>query len=158
MSFWPLLLIVFAIIMAIGPIMLMQPSNKDKRLANLRQKAVQMGLQVRMNDYSKGEQKITVAIYTYPVNLSKNAPCWSLVRRAYEHEIHFHGVWEWQSSTILANRRLPDLQCFIDKLSDDIVGLEVNHSGVGIWWQEKPSTMTIKELRGLLEELAAIAA
>ncbi len=157
MSFWPILLIGLAIAMAVGPIMLMQPSNRDKRLANLRQKAALAGLHVRMSNYDKGDQKITVAVYSCNVNLPKNTPSWSLLRRSYRHEIHFYGVWEWQTDKRLESKKFDDLRGFLDKISNDIVGIEVNEKSVSLWWKENPSEITVEYIKDLLEELAAIA-
>ena len=98
MSFWPIILIVLAIAMAVGPVMMMQPTTRDRRLAGLRQDAAQAGLHVRMSDYEKGEKKRPVAVYTYQVNLPKGTPTWSLIRRSYSHDIHFHATWEWRST------------------------------------------------------------
>lgn len=158
MTFWPIILIVLAIAMAVGPIMLMQPSTRDRRLASLRQEAAQAGLDVRMADYEKGEQKTSVAVYTYQVNLPKNTPTWSLLRRSYAHEIHFHSTWEWQSTNKkISSKKEDELHQFLDGLPVDIVGLEVNEMRVGVWWQEKPSAMTIKTIKQLLQQLVVIA-
>ncbi len=158
MSFWPIVLIGLAIAMAVGPIMLMQPSNRDKRLADLRQKAALAGLQIRMSDYDQGDQKITVAIYSCHADLPKHTPTWSLLRRSYEHEIHFYGVWEWQSDKRVASKNTDKLRGFLDKLSDDIVGVAVNEKSVSVWWKEKPSEITVDHIKGLLDEIATIAA
>jgi len=158
MSFWPILLIGLAIAMAVGPIMLMQPSNRDKRLADLRQKAALAGLSIRMSDYGQGDQKTTVAVYSCHANLPKNIPSWSLLRRPYKHEIHFHGVWEWQSDKRVSDKSTSELRSFLDNLNDDIVGVAVSEKTVSVWWQEKPSKITIEDIKVLLDQLAIIAA
>lgn len=158
MSFWPIVLIVLAVAMAIGPIMLMQPSSRDKRLADLRQKAALAGLSIRMSDYGQGDQKTAVAVYSSHTNLPKNIPSWSLLRRPYKHEIHFYGVWEWQSDNRVSDNNSAKLRSFLDKLSDDIVGVSVSEKNVSIWWQEKSSKITVGDIKTFLDELAIIAA
>jgi hypothetical protein len=158
MNFWPIIFILLAVVMAVGPIMMMQPTSKDRRLANLRQEAAQSGLHVRMTDYEKNGVIRPVAVYSYQVKLPKKTPTWSLLRRSYEHGIHFHATWEWLSANNKINSQKADqLHSFLDVLPDDIVGLEVNESMVGIWWQERPSGMTIKTLKELLQKLVTIA-
>jgi hypothetical protein len=158
MSFWPIILIVLAIAMAVGPVMMMQPTTRDRRLAGLRQDAAQAGLHVRMSDYEKGEKKRPVAVYTYQVNLPKGTPTWSLIRRSYSHDIHFHATWEWRSTNKkISSEKEDQLFQFIDSLPKDIVGLEVNEMMVGIWWQEKSPTITIKTIKQLLQQLVVIA-
>jgi hypothetical protein len=111
-----------------------------------------------MADYEKDGHSKSVAVYIYQVSLPKNTPTWSLLRRSYQHEIHFHATWEWQSTNKQISHQKDDqLHKFLDSLPDDIVGLEVNEMMVGIWWLEKPSTMTIKTLKQLLQQLVTIA-
>jgi hypothetical protein len=158
MTFWPIILIALAVVMAVGPVMMMQPTSRDRRLASLRLDAAQSGLHIRMADYEKDGHSKSVAVYTYQVSLPKNTPTWSLLRRSYQHEIHFHANWEWQSTNKQISHQKDDqLHKFLDSLPDDIVGLEVNEMMVGIWWLEKPSTMTIKTLKQLLQQLVTIA-
>jgi hypothetical protein len=157
MTLWPIILIALAVVMAVGPVMMMQPTTRDRRLASLRQDAAQSGLHIRMADYEQNGHTRAVAVYTYQVSLPKKTPTWSLLRRSYEHEIHFHQTWEWQlTNKKISHQKDDQLHQFLAKLPDDIVGLEVNEMMVGIWWLEKPSTMTIKTLKALLQQLVVI--
>ena len=157
MTLWPIILIALAVVMAIGPVMMMQPTTRDRRLASLRHEAAQSGLHIRMDEYEKNGHTRAVAVYTYQVSLPKKTPTWSLLRRSYEHEIHFHATWEWQlTNKKISHQKNDQLHQFLDQLPDDIVGLEVNEMMVGIWWLEKPSTMTIKTLKLLLQQLVVI--
>lgn len=157
MSFWPIILILLAIALAVGPIMMMQPSSREKRIATLRQEAAQAGLRIRMAKNNKEDDIKPIAVYTYLAELPEGTQTWSLLRRSYEHEIHFHKTWEWQTATkgISSNKEEALFQ-FVDALSDDIVGLEVNENRVGIWWNEKPNTLTIGGVKQLLKELVSI--
>lgn len=152
MSYWPIVFIVLAIAMAVGPIMIMQPSRRDRRLAELRQKAASLGLQLRLSDYEGS----SVAVYTLPVILPKNTPTWQIIKQAYAHGLHFYQHWQLSSSSTIemVPATIADaLKAYIDQLPDDIVGIEVSNKIVGIWWQEKPNSVTIEEIKSLLEKL-----
>ncbi|MFT6386947.1 MAG: hypothetical protein ACJAUP_000316 [Cellvibrionaceae bacterium] len=153
MSYWPFVFITLAIIMAVGPIMMMQPSRRDKRLAALRQEAASLGLEVRMSDY-KGR---LVAAYSMPVDLPKTTPSWQLIKQSYSHGIHFYQKWQMigRSGSIPEDLEQP-IRSYIDDLSDDIVAIEVNNMVVGVWWQEHPNTLTIEQIKLSLERLCRI--
>ncbi|MGH1484948.1 MAG: hypothetical protein ACRBCI_01935 [Cellvibrionaceae bacterium] len=147
MSFWAIFFIVLAIAMAVGPIMLMQPSKRDRRLAALRSAAAMSGLSVHMSDYINGNNKQAVAVYTMAVELPQEAPSWQLLKRTYKHDIHFYGQWDWQKEPDPLMRQEKQLKALLDDLPDDIVGLEVNKNLLGIWWRERPSPISIDDIK-----------
>ena len=120
MTLWPIILISLAVVTAVGPVMMMQPTTRDRRLASLRQDAAQSGLHIRMADYEQNGHTRAVAVYTYQVSLPKKTPTWSLLRRSYEHEIHFHQTWEWQlTNKKISHQKDDQLHQFLAKLSED---------------------------------------
>lgn len=153
MSYWPIVFIALAIIMAIGPIMMMQPSGRDKRLAGLRQGAATLGLQVRMSDYEGN----SVAVYSLAVDLDDETQAWKLIKKSYAHGIHFYQKWQLveSSASIPASLEAP-VKSYIDNLSSDIVGVEVNSKMVGLWWQEQHNTVTIGQIKSSLKKLSQI--
>lgn len=157
MSFWAILFIVLAIVMAVGPIMLMQPSKKQQRLAALRQSAALLGLSVQMRDYADKNNTRSVAVYSLAVELPKNAPSWHLLKQSYEHDIHFHGHWEWRKQDgELSTQQQKGLQQILDNLPDDIVGLGCNGRMLGVWWLEKSVDITVSDIRALIERCYAV--
>jgi hypothetical protein len=157
MSMWPIVFIIIAVAMAVGPIMMMQPSARDRRLANLRQKAAALGLQVRMTDIIWDQKKRSVAIYNLPVDLPKGTLAWCLLRGAYKHDIHFDGEWQWRSPTEQAPTEYHEqLHAFIKRLPSDIVGIDINRNTVGLLWLEQSSELTVEQLKDWLEECTVI--
>jgi len=153
MSYWPIIFIALFIVMAVGPIMMMRPSRRDKRLAALRQEASSSGLHVRMSDY-KGS---LVAVYSMSVDLPKSTPSWQLIKQSYSHDIHFYNRWQKSENSVIIPSGLEGpLKSYIDNLSEDIVGIEVSKTVVGVWWQEHPNTETIKQIKSSLERLYSI--
>ncbi len=153
MSFWAVIFIVLAIAMAVGPIMIMQPSSRDRRLAKFRQSAASLGLQVRMADYKANNAKRSIAVYSQAVELPSKAPSWVLLKQSYQHDIHFYGKWEWQEgSQALEISKHGALQAFLNELPDDIVGMEVNNKMIGIWWNEAASEVTIDQIKSWINQ------
>lgn len=148
MSYWSILFILLAIAMAVGPIMIMQPSRRDRRLAALRQTAATLGMHVRMSDY-EGKP---VAVYSLPVDLLKTTPKWQLIKQLYSHDIHFYQQWQLSAkSDDIPDAIHTQLKQFIDELPDDIIGIEVSSKMLGVWWKERSTSMGAEELKALLE-------
>lgn len=157
MSFWAILFVFLAIVMAVGPIMLMQPSKRDRKLAALRQAAAQSGLIVRMTDYQQGQDKQAIAVYYLTVDLPENTPSWQLVKQEYQHDVHFYKEWEWQDKTPeLQDSQKQQLQSFLNGLPADIVGLEMNSRQIGLWWREVNSKLTVDDIQSFLKRCGNI--
>ncbi len=153
MSYWAILFIILAIAMAVGPIMLMQPSRRDRRIASYRQKAATLGLQVRMDNY--GER--LVAVYSLPVKLPKNTSEWQLSKLAYAHDIHFYGRWQLSSRDKITNAEtVVALKSFIDSLPDDIVGLAAHPKWVSLAWSERSDDVSVEQIKAYLQSLYQI--
>ena len=147
MSLWALLFIGLAVMMAIGPVMLMQPSRRERHLAGLRQQAAQLGLSVRMAKYpdtESGTASDAVAVYSLPVELPSTTASWQLIRRSYSHNIHFYGHWDWQRPADLPLPQQGQLKQLLDDFPSDIVGIELSKASIGIWWRETAGVLTIE--------------
>ena len=163
MSLWALLFIGLAIVMTIGPIMFIQPSRRDRYLADLRQQAAKSGLFVRLTEYSMNDgSNDTIAVYSLPVDLPLETQHWQLIKQSYSHEIHFHGQWEWQTASHLSTEQWISteqqslLKQLLNDLPSDVVGLECNRRNIGVWWQEKMPDTSINDIKGCLERCYAI--
>lgn len=153
MSFWLLVFIFLIIAMIVGPIMLMRPSKRDKRIAALRQKAAMQGMQVRLNQYQNG----SVTVYSLGVKRPKDAAKWQLVKQIYKHEIHFYNQWQFVKNTpSLLPAQSTKLKQLIDTLNDSFVGLETGSDTIGIWWNESFGSGSVDEVKSLLIAFAGI--
>lgn len=158
MNVWGLVFIVVAIAMAVGPIMMFQPSQRDRRLAKLRQLAAQQGLKVRLakQELLSGDKK--VAVYSLPVKLSKAVPTATLVRQEYEHEVHFCKTWELQDNSQIPASYQASLKSYISALPESIVGLDISPSLLGVWWLESDKASNLDPVNQGLEGLKKIFA
>lgn len=153
MSFWLLIFIFLIISMIVGPIMLMRPSKRMKRIAALRQKAAMEGLRVRLDQY----QNTSVTVYSLVVKRPKEAVKWQLIKQSYIHEIHFYNQWQFVNNTPpFLSTQSDKLKQFIDKLNDSFVGLEARGDSVGIWWDESFESGSVDEVKELLTTFKTI--
>lgn len=139
MNIWALILIVCAVAMVIGPIAMMQPSQRDRRLMGLRQAAAQKGIGVRLATLELSSGAKSVAIYSLPLPKSdKPRAEWSLIKQPFEHEFNFHGHWDWGDKKNRASDADNEtIRNQLMALDDSIVGIELANAGIGVYWSEK---------------------
>lgn len=106
MTIWPLIVVGLAVAMVVGPIMLLRPSSRDRRLTALRQSATQMGLSVRMASYELQGKTHPIAVYQLNSDLPAHTRGWLLLKRGYDHDLHFYREWDWQPLSV--RQRAPD--------------------------------------------------
>lgn len=152
-----LLIILFVIALCVGPILYLAPSLRQKRIAELRRLAAEKGLHLKTvrNPTLGPEHKPTendstfVTVYsrkwqdeadftTFRKALGALEPV-LLVREDYEHGAHYLGVWEkriFPENTALVGSALETLAKSIGLNDADIMGIEINSEGVGVYWNE----------------------
>lgn len=149
-----ILIIVFVIALCIGPILYLAPSLRQKRIAELRRIAAQKGLSLKtvrnpmMNPQHKPgpDDQMYVTVYSrkwrdepdyndFRKALQTLEPS-LLVKEEYEHGTHFLGKWEKKVFPKHQQAYLNPLETLASNLDDDIVGIEVNNEGAGVYWNE----------------------
>lgn len=154
-----------AVIMVIGPIMMIQPSPRQKRIAKLRTVAAENHLLVKLgNKLSKSDAPCVA--YIYPFQKSglekkyKNLQEWTLEKRDYSHDIHFCGPWEWQGKTTVEPEFFDALYHFVSTLPDEFTGVGLSSVGVFLHWNERCETgkeqEAIQKVSAFLEKLHRI--
>ncbi len=161
--------VILAIAMVLGPVMLMKPSGRQRQLASLRQQALERGLQSRISsvpsEISSYTAAPTIAVYQKRWQGARfnQASALLLHRTAFSHEIHFHGVWDWQGDERISLFPNEALKNGLDTLPDSVLAIEISTLGVGLFWLEKgssienleafyPSVMDWVEEQGMLEK------
>ncbi|MBB6521576.1 hypothetical protein [Pseudoteredinibacter isoporae] len=161
--------VILAIAMVLGPVMLMKPSGRQRQLARLRQEALENGLQSRISSVPK-----ELGSYTAAPTIAVYQKRWldrrytgtetlMLYRTAYSHDIHFHGVWDWQEGVTMSSMPNEALKNNLDALPDSVLAVEISTLGVGLFWLEKgcsvetlssfyPAIMNWVEEQGMLEK------
>lgn len=157
-----ILLGVMVVALMVGPIMMMQPSRGERRLVKLRKLAMQNNLKVRVVPSPLGGGGASYASYTqswpdevYKRIKSQQLPNWRLEQLELDHEIHFHGRWEWSVKPSIALGYADSLKQEIDSLRVKAVMIEVNKLGVGIVWPERVKD---GEEQSVIEEISRFLA
>jgi len=127
------------VVMIVGPIMMVQPSRYQKRLARLRTLAAKRGLRVRLGQNPAPGEPRQLAIYSHAIETNKRLqkiPTWSLARQTLEHELNFATGWDW-----LCERQAPKvlhepIQQWLMALPASIRVVEVTEHSVGVYWTE----------------------
>lgn len=142
MAWLPWIFVVVAVSLVLGPIMMLRPTIRQRRLALLRRAAQDDGLMVRVVPDPALESRRFTASYALAWPAVKEKPviesAWLLVRTNYTHGLHFHNRWDWKGSAAqLSHEQKIKLTNLLDELSDGIHAVEVNRQGVACYWDEK---------------------
>jgi len=159
-SWYPVIFIVLAVAMAVGPVLMIRPSKRQQRLAGLRAKALTLDLRVHLLPLAASS---SVPAYCLPWPDSKknqpNAQCrqvWVLKKMAFAHELHFQQRWDWLGD-LSADRFYHAvirryLQALPAQLVEHIQALGNGPQGLCCYWDEIGGEEALELLqRGLLD-------
>lgn len=149
-SYWPVIFIICAVALAVGPVMMMQPSQRIRRLSALRQAAAQKAMRVRLTTVTLPSGKTDVAVYSMPLPSTEAVRAsWVLLQQDYQHDVNFYQQWEWDNKkhTAPAGQHAM-LRELLSSFDSSIIGLEAGQSSVGVYWCEK--ALTIDDIETLL--------
>jgi len=144
--------------MAVGPVMLMQPSARQRRLAKLRQEAAAAGLTVGVTAWPNqiNEKPTGLMRYSLPWPPDKRAQNKILlVRKDYSHEMHIADIWQKFPETALANAALVG---FLGNTAvlPSVAALGFDGLGAFVDWNENNSS-ELEPLIAFLQQLRATA-
>ncbi|MCQ3830647.1 hypothetical protein HXX02_14500 [Microbulbifer elongatus] len=139
MASWvPIVVIIFAVVLVIGPVMWLKPSSRERQLADLRQKAASAGLKVQIQTLPEALGEGTAATYfsqwRNPRRLNTG---WGLEVQRMSHEMHFQGPWDWRKRRPAPEAAQPALKELIGALPADVTAVYANDSGLGVQWRER---------------------
>lgn len=172
------IIIVVVLLVAFGPVFWLVPSRKDKRLAALRSRARADGLLVDIRRLPKlnpnPEDRVsaggrvrepTVECAAYGRMFARKLrylPGWRILRAPPEGEPDPFADWQYDQRPTGEGRAylgamLPLVRTALDRLSDDVIGFEVEPRGTFAYWLEKPGSTveTVGELASTLADLEA---
>lgn len=160
---WTAIIIVCLVIaMMVGPVMLIQPSRRQRRLANLRAVAVVHGLKVRMKWMPDGNvragQQVALYYQNWPDNKTlKNT--WLLARQPYSHGLHFAENWDWTNERAASPEWQETIRRALPALPDSVVAVEAASQSLGLCWLEqtgeKSAEQATAEISTWLKDLMA---
>ena len=154
-------MIFFVVVMVFGPVMMLRPTPGTNRIAKLRTLASQLGMVVRIP--SKNEFSVKGALYTLPLSCvlrerhKKHATTWCLKKQSQEHDIHFLKDWDWLGEGRPEESMYDALRHCLASAPEGIHLLELNVSGVGVFWEEKcrgkPESSAVEDIQAYLQRV-----
>ena len=158
MSLLTFLMIAAAIALMVGPVMMLQPSARQRQLIALRAQALNMGLKVRMSRHKGNSIAEYYSSWTLADNEKFCGEIWSLQRQNIEHEIHFHRDWNWEGPPAKNQSLLNTLHQLLDECPRSIVGLSATPMGVSCLWQERGGEVELQKVGEMLSQLSSACA
>ncbi len=146
---WTIVIVILVIAMMLGPIMIMQPSKSQRRLAKLRGHAQKLGLSVGASTLKTDSGR---ECWFYWLNLPKacQLSTVSLERENYAHGLHLADFWSTKKPVSDPQR----IETFLRALPDTVCGVDVTDHTLGIHWSEKGGIEALDTLYSLLKLLS----
>jgi hypothetical protein len=131
---WIIITLVLVVAMMVGPIMMMQPSKSQKRLAALRQEAPALGLHVNSSTLKETDGG---SCWFYWLSLPEKSTVEPLFleRKPYVHGLHLAEFWALKSGQVDARYQTVLEACLVT-LPTSVLGLEINAKALGVHWTE----------------------
>lgn len=155
-----ILILLGVLSLALGPIMLMQPTQAQRRLARLREVAVTAGLRVHLQTLPKtavgGDRVGMAGVYCLPWQEQRHTRAtWLLTKRSYAHELNFEGLWEWQDD---GREDCSDrLKTALETVPAKVLALGRGPQGLCCYWSEVGNEEDVKAIaKWLKNDLLAI--
>lgn len=153
----PIVICLGAFALLLGPILLMQPTPSQRREARLRQMALEQGLRVHMQPPPNGAEASSrtksMAMYCLPWTESDHARhVWVLVKRKYAHELHCHGVWDWDVECDSVN--FDEFWGLLDEAPPRVVAIVAGPQGLCCFWNELGGEEIVGEIAAWLKRAA----
>lgn len=137
-SWLPIIIVLFAVALVIGPVMWLKPSSRDRKLAELRQRAAASGLAVQMQPLPESQGEGNAAVYfSQWRNPRRLQTGWALVLQRLSHEMNFDGVWDWRKGREAPEAARQALKELLSSLPADTLAVFANDSGLGVQWRER---------------------
>ncbi|HSX83842.1 MAG TPA: hypothetical protein VLE50_00490 [Cellvibrio sp.] len=156
MSWFVVFLLFSVFAMMVGPILLMQPTQRDRKIAALRAKAGDLGLKVTLQ--SQERRLIPVYERRWPsLEKSKRVGVeWLLERQTYSHGIHFADWWQWRGADRPPTAVLPILEERLAALPESVSDVEATPLGLRCYWSEKGGEPVLLQLAEWLRSTAEL--
>ncbi|GLS27275.1 hypothetical protein [Marinibactrum halimedae] len=160
-QWFPVVMVVMAIALAVGPVMMMRPSPRQARLAKLRTEAAQLGLTVHLPKWPKAHTQL--APVKAPDGAIRYLLPWQspsteikpalLIRSSYTHELHVNGIWQW-----VQQPEQPDQSSLLETwvkeaaIPASVCAIGLSRAGVYVDWTES-SQWSLSKLLAMLESM-----
>jgi len=138
---------VLVVLMVVGPVMMIRPTPRQRRVTQLRGAALPAGMTVRMGRLKESvgsQNSYSIAIYCLPVpevmkKAIKDTPRfnWRLLRRSMSHELHLAHYWDWEDRANAPSEINNKLLEWLTTLPKSVRAVEMTCYGPGFYWTEQ---------------------
>lgn len=158
MSGWmPIVIVLLAMALAIGPVLWLRPTDQDRQLASLRQRATRSGLSVQMQQLPPGAGEGSAAVYferwRNPRHLQTG---WTLELQRVAHDLNFQERWDWRNGRTAPEAALQPLRELLAGLPGDATAVISTDFGLGIQWRERSGGTGMDALEGALTSFCPV--
>ncbi len=155
----PLLICLGAIALLVGPIMLMQPTRSQRRLAQLREAAMAAGLRVHLQAPPAGAKIASgaalVAAYCLPWKESVMAKSvWQLVKKGFAHELHAAAEWDWSEAP--GQFDWSAFRPCLEQVPAKVFAIASGPQGLCCYWTEQGDSEDVQLIAAWLEASAKV--
>jgi len=153
----PLVFVLLAIALIVGPIMMMQPNSRQRKEIALRDRALKLGMRVHILPLKVGKETRHIPAYCLPWKTDRaDHKHWLLQRRSFEHDLHFSQRWDWVDGAEAGKNWHEGLQNLLPKMPDSVLAVSNGPQGVCIYWTEKGEASLLDTFAYCLKSLAEI--
>lgn len=156
------LIIPLAMLLVIAPVIWLKPNPRQKRVAALRNAAMQAGLKVTLRVPPLHGEKTPMPAYRWHYPPQRPGPDFVLVRDSHAAEAlrPFAHDWRWRKEPL---RALPEalearLKRLLERLPQDALVVESGTDALTLWWHESQGierfSTYLKEFETLRDGLA----
>lgn len=153
---WPIIIVVLVIAMSVGPIMMMQPSKSQQRLAKLRQSAASLGFKVGSSSL-KTDDGVLCWFYWLPLPEESELNPLLCVKNNYEHGMHLAKYWSVRSGDAKTNKA--ELEQCLSAMPAAVYAFELNENVIGVHWTETGGQALLEDihlaLKGFIQASSA---
>lgn len=154
-SWTPIIFIVLAIAMAVGPVLMLKPSPRQQGLAKLRSRALELGLRVHMLPLSS--EKPSVPAYCKPwLDERRDTKPWVLELTNFEHDLNFSGAWAWQKDLVARPGWHQAIKEQLEHVPKGVLAIANGPQGLCCFWAETGGEVVLDQIHKMLQELNAV--
>lgn len=153
---------VLSILVVAGAFMWMQPSKRDKHLAQLRSGALTQGFligSVKLPDTSENgrvNNRFNIqTIYQIALKMdTENQLEFTAMRTSGESGIYLPDGWSWYKRSNLSEPLYSSVSAFLLSLPDSVTALVVSKASVGLVWDERDPELNLDKIKAMLHAVA----
>lgn len=172
MSSWvSVLIIVFVVSMALGPLMWFRSTPAEKRMVAARKHAAELGLRVQLLSAADlevpgaeaAEPLAGYCLTPEPADMAEGkaptgAATWRLIKERISHESHFQGYWNWHKKRPAGAEWHQALKAALPQLPPDAVAVDYRRATLCVFWREKGGQEAVERLAVILRQILEQAA